>query len=46
MAFLANAGDRPAGGLKNPASPERIRRAQDLLNKYGELMVQKKMLDP
>lgn len=46
MAFLANSSDRPAGGLKNPASPERIRRAQDLLNKYGDLMVQKKMLEP
>jgi hypothetical protein len=46
MAFLANASDRSAGGLKNPASPERIRRAQDLLRKYGDLMVQKKMLDP
>lgn len=46
MAFLANSSDRPAGGLKNPASPERIRRAQDLLIKYGDLMVQKKMLEP
>jgi hypothetical protein len=46
MAFLANSSDRPAGGLKNPPNQERIRRAQDLLIKYGELMVQKKMLDP
>lgn len=46
MAFLANSSDRPAGGLKNPPNPERIRRAQDLLIKYGDLMVQKKMLDP
>jgi len=46
MAFLANSSDRPAGGLKNPASQERIRRAQDLLIKYGDLMVQKKMLEP
>lgn len=46
LAFYANAGDRPAGGLKNPASQERLRRAQDLLIKYGALMVKKKMLDP
>jgi len=46
MSFLANSSDRPAGGLKNPSSPERIRRAQDLLNKYGALMVEKKMLEP
>ena len=46
MAFLANAGTRPAGGLKNPANPDLLRRAQDLLNKYGDLMVQKEMLAP
>ena len=46
MAFLANSSDRPAGGLKNPPNQERIRRAQDLLIKYGDLMVQKKMLEP
>jgi len=46
MAFLANSSDRPAGGLKNPAGPDRIRRAQDLLIKYGDLMVRKKMLEP
>jgi len=46
LAFYANAGDRPAGGLSNPASPERLRRAQDLLIKYGALMVKKKMLAP
>lgn len=46
MAFLANSGTRPPGGLKNPANPDVLRRAQDLLNKYGELMVQKEMLAP
>jgi len=46
MAFLANAGTRPPGGLKNPANPDLLRRAQDLLNKYGDLMVQKEMLAP
>ncbi len=46
MAFLANSGTRPPGGLKNPANADLLRRAQDLLNKYGDLMVQKEMLAP
>ncbi|MBL8819367.1 MAG: hypothetical protein JNL58_25270 [Planctomyces sp.] len=46
MAFLANSGTRPPGGLKNPANPDLLRQAQDLLNKYGELMVQKEILAP
>jgi hypothetical protein len=46
MAFLANSSDRPAGGLKNPASPEALRRAQDYLNKYGALLVEKGLLAP
>ncbi|MEJ7593006.1 MAG: hypothetical protein WKF77_15780 [Planctomycetaceae bacterium] len=46
MAFLANAGTRPPGGLKNPANPDLLRRAQDLLKKYGDLMVQRELLAP
>ena len=46
MAFLANSGTRSPGGLKNPANPDLLRRAQDLLNKYGDLMVQRELLAP
>ena len=46
MAFLANSGTRPAGGLKNPANADLLRRAQDLLKKYGDLMVQRELLAP
>ena len=46
MAFLANSGTRSPGGLKNPANADLLRRAQDLLNKYGDLMVQKELLAP
>jgi len=46
LAYLANANDRPAGGLKNPGSQENLRRAQDYLKKYGALMVEKGLLAP
>lgn len=46
MAFLANSSDRPAGGLKNPPNQENLRRAQDYLKKYGQLMVEKGLLAP
>ena len=46
MAFLANSGTRSPGGLKNPANADLLRRAQDLLKKYGDLMVQRELLAP
>ena len=45
LSFHANVNDRPAGALQNPAPFGHVQKAQDLLKKYGELLVERGMLD-
>ena len=45
LSFLANVNDRSAGALKNPAGYDQVQKAQDLLKKYADLLVEKGMLD-
>ena len=45
LSFLANVNDRPGGSLTNPSTPEQLRIAQEMLRKYGNLMVEKGFLD-
>lgn len=45
LTYLANVNDRPAGGLKHPSGPDQQRLAQEFLRKYGDLMVEKGLLD-
>lgn len=46
LGFIANVGDRPPGGLKDPVNLEQAVAAQNLLIKFGDLMVKKGMLAP